>query len=136
MKRVVLDSNIYISALGIGGVADEAVSAGMEGEYQLIASAPIRSEVEANLRKKFGWVTERLEMLEIVLWSTVELVTSRGALNLCRDPKDNHLLETCLAGSVDLLVTGDKDLLVLSRFEGTRIVTLRSFVDELVAERH
>lgn len=32
-------------------------------------------------------------------------------VSVCRDPKDNMILNCCLAAGADLLITGDKDLL-------------------------
>jgi putative PIN family toxin of toxin-antitoxin system len=39
------------------------------------------------------------------------VVVPRRHLQLCRDPGDDMLLDVCLAGGVDVLVTGDADLL-------------------------
>ena len=41
----------------------------------------------------------------------VKIVRPVKKLSICRDIKDNMLLECCLAGGVDFLITGDKDLL-------------------------
>ncbi len=60
------------------------------------------------------------------------MVSVHRRVILCRDPHDNYLLETCAAGHADVLVTGDKDLLVLKSFEATVIVTPKQFVDELI----
>lgn len=42
---------------------------------------------------------------------------------VCRDPDDDAILATALAAQADLLVTGDKELLVLGSYEGISIVT-------------
>ena len=51
-------------------------------------------------------------------------------VKVCRDPKDNQVLDLCLAGRADYLVTGDKDLLTLKKFDGTQIVGAREFLKE------
>lgn len=135
LRRVVLDSNIYVSALQFGGIADEVVSAGMDGQYAVIASELIRSEVEETLRRKFKWDEERLALLDAGLWSATILVSSQRSVEVCRDPRDNHLLATSREAGADFLVSGDKDILVLLRFEGTQIVSLRTFADELASDR-
>lgn len=43
------------------------------------------------------------------------------------DLEDNFLLELCLDGRADLLITSDKDLLVLNRFNDTDIITYNKF---------
>jgi len=46
-----------------------------------------------------------------------------------RNDADNRILECAVAGRADLIVTGDRDLLELKQFEGTRIVSLRSYLE-------
>lgn len=41
---------------------------------------------------------------------------------VCRDPQDDAILATAVAARADLLVTGDKDLLVIGSFQGIPIV--------------
>jgi putative PIN family toxin of toxin-antitoxin system len=45
----------------------------------------------------------------------------------CRDPKDNKFLELAVAGNADCIVTGDKDLLVLNPYRGTKIISPANF---------
>lgn len=42
---------------------------------------------------------------------------------VCRDPDDDAVLTCALAAQVELIVSGDNDLLVLEQFQGIRIVT-------------
>jgi len=56
-----------------------------------------------------------------------ERIEVTSSLQLCRDEKDNFLLELGLDGQADYLVTGDKDLLVLGSLDSMRIVTWREF---------
>lgn len=47
---------------------------------------------------------------------------------ICRDPDDDWILATPAAGEVDVIVTGDKDLLILKQFRSIPIVTPRGFL--------
>ncbi|HEV8160029.1 MAG TPA: putative toxin-antitoxin system toxin component, PIN family, partial [Pyrinomonadaceae bacterium] len=59
-----------------------------------------------------------------------EMVETSETIVVCRDPKDDKLLELALSGNADFLVTGDKDLLVLNPFRGgVKIITPREFLD-------
>lgn len=47
----------------------------------------------------------------------------RGTVKECRDPNDDMFLECAARANADLLVAGDKDLLVLGSYKRTRILT-------------
>lgn len=51
---------------------------------------------------------------------------------VCRDPMDDHVLECALIAKARVLVSGDKDLLVLVNYENTRILTPRQYLNEQV----
>lgn len=56
--------------------------------------------------------------------SKARIVLAGKKVSLCRDPKDNMLLECCLAAGADYLVTGDNDLLEISNLPfNLKIVT-------------
>lgn len=48
---------------------------------------------------------------------------------ICRDPKDDHVLECAIKTKASFIITGDKDLLTLEAVEGIRIVTARQYVE-------
>ncbi len=63
---------------------------------------------------------------------SAEAIRITEIIEVCRDVKDNMLLELAVSGNAGYLVTGDKDLLVLDPFRGIRIVTPRQFLDIVV----
>jgi predicted nucleic acid-binding protein len=67
-------------------------------------------------------------MMELA--QTAVRITLNGSLTaICRDPKDDFILECASLGNADLIVTGDKDLLALATFRSTRILTPRQYLD-------
>ena len=59
----------------------------------------------------------------------VKIVRPVKKLSVCRDIKDNMILECCLAGGVDFLITGDKDLLDILDFPfKLKILTPSEFI--------
>ena len=50
------------------------------------------------------------------------------SVNLCRDSKDNFLLSLAIEGNADYLITGDKDLLVIGKFQKTKMVSFSQFL--------
>ncbi len=59
------------------------------------------------------------------------IITPLKILHICRDHKDNMLLECCLEAKADMLITGDKDLLDIKDLPfGFKIVTPQRFLEE------
>lgn len=65
-----------------------------------------------------------------------ERVGVRRKVEICRDPKDNAYLSLALEIDADILVTGDKDLLVLSESDllragltGLKILNPQEFIE-------
>ena len=56
-------------------------------------------------------------------------VTSREKFTPFFSKEDNFLLSLAKDGKADYLITGDKDLLVIEKFEKTMIVNLISFLE-------
>lgn len=52
-----------------------------------------------------------------------------GKLDVCRDKKDNMVLELAIEGNAILIVSGDDDLLSLNPFKGIQIITARAFLE-------
>jgi predicted nucleic acid-binding protein len=50
-----------------------------------------------------------------------------SSVSLCRDKKDNFLLALAKDACADYLITGDKDLLVIKKFERTQIITITEY---------
>lgn len=48
---------------------------------------------------------------------------------VCRDPDDDWVLATAVAGECECVITGDRDLLDLDEFAGIRILRPRAFLD-------
>jgi len=59
-----------------------------------------------------------------------EIVEITSDLEICRDPKDNFLLNLANDGEADFLITGDKDLLDIGRLGKTLITTYRVFEEK------
>ena len=71
-------------------------------------------------------VKDFLEFLEFIAIKTE--ITSN--VTLCRDPKDNFLLALAKDSKADYLLTGDNDLLILNRFENTKILKYIDFIHQ------
>lgn len=59
----------------------------------------------------------------------IELIEVKHNINLCRDPKDNFLLNLAKSGKADYLLTGDNDLLAIERIGKCQIIKINSFLE-------
>ena len=83
----------------------------------------IDAEIVRVLTEKFSWEQERAtSALQAILARGIR-IRIRGTVKVCRDPHDDMFLECAVLAKADLLVAGDKDLLTLGAYKGTRIVT-------------
>jgi len=110
---------VLISAFAFDGVPERAVkkafaegdiyvSPALLGEYRAV---PIELESEEKITRL---QVEALITGIAAFVSAAKIVSPRTRLKLCRDIKDNMVLDCCYEAKVDFLITGDKDLLELS----------------------
>ena len=134
--RVVLDTNIVVSALLIEtSLPAQFLAHWRKGQFILLSAE--EQIAELNRVTRYPRIRERLSPATAgrLVNQIRELSVMVGPLptvDVSPDPYDNYLLAMARAGKADYLVTGDKaDLLSLGKYEGTRIVSARRFMDAL-----
>lgn len=134
-ERIVADTNVLISAaLRSRGIPRAAIDAVRSEDGLLLFSAETFAEIRTRLmRPKFDRYLEQQFRTSWLLQieAVSKLVPITGAALGCRDPDDDKLLETALAGEADCLVTGDRDLLSMTPFRGIPILSPADFLAEL-----
>jgi putative PIN family toxin of toxin-antitoxin system len=129
--KAVFDTNIFVSALAIpGGQAERAIDLVIDARVQLCISKEIIHEVLGVLAGKFSKGPEELARTAVFLSELAELVIPRKKLTVLDDEPDNRILECAAAGHADIIVTGDRAMLDLKRYQEIRILSLRQFLDE------
>jgi len=135
MMRVVLDTNVYISALMFGGLPGSLLDLALLQSFVLVISPALLDELDEKLRLKFGVSAEDNGIIRAKLENNAEIVRPDMILDVIKnDPDDNRVLECAVKGSADYIVTGDRHLLKLGSYEAISIVTIRQFLDEAEAE--
>ncbi|MBI2110050.1 putative toxin-antitoxin system toxin component, PIN family [Candidatus Woesearchaeota archaeon] len=128
-KRIVLDTNILISALGWNGKPRELFLKALNKEFELIISKGQIDELKRVLEySKFGFTDEqKLKFLNILLEVAV-LVEVPGKLKIIKeDPPDDNILETAVEGGADFIISGDWHILKLKQFNDIKIVKVSEF---------
>ena len=129
--RVVLDSNIFVSALvKPGGRGEDALLKVIEGTDQLIISKPIVLETLRVMAEKFSRDREEIARVAVFLAELGDVVETKQRLKVLEDDPDNRVLECAVIGDADCIVTSDRTMLALGQYEGIRIVSLRQYLAE------
>ena len=132
-KRIVLDTNLWISYL-ISKKYSELDKLIESKKVVLIFSIELMEEfIEVVNRPKFKkyFSKKDIELLLELFDQYAELIEVTSDLKICRDEKDNFLLNLSTDGKVDYLVTGDNDLLTLEKIDKTKIITFTELIKKL-----
>jgi putative PIN family toxin of toxin-antitoxin system len=125
--RIVLDTNVLVSALHFGGRPRRLLDDVLRGDHTLIIGPAILGELEAVLVKTCGWTSDRAAAVRAEIEAIAEVVTPVEIPRVCRDPDDDQILAIAVIGTVDALVTGDADLLALGAHRGVTISSIADF---------
>lgn len=130
--KVVLDTSVLFAAfITRKGLCATVVEHALESD-PVFLSQFILDELRRTLLSKSklseGVVNELIEML---MQDTTLVTPTDVDPQVCRDPNDAAILGTALAASADVLVSGDKDLLVLQRLGTIEIMTPREYHDRI-----
>jgi len=126
---------VLISAFAFGGVPEKAVKkASVEGD--IFVSPDLLDEyrnvpLELEASGKISHLHLKALIAGIAAFvANAKLVIPRKRLSLCRDAKDNMVLECCLEAKAEFLITGDKDLLEIEHLPFKLVMlTSREFVE-------
>jgi putative PIN family toxin of toxin-antitoxin system len=130
--KVFFDTNVLLAAFLAEGASHRALAEAVGGKCEPVVSEQVLKEMEEKLLEKFR-VPPRIvrESIELIRSSCDVVPVPDRAPEICRDPDDDAILAAAAAARVEFLITGDKDLLILGRFERMRIVTPAEFLREI-----
>lgn len=139
MIRVVLDTNIIVSAFFWGGTPRAALDAARAKRVQIITTEALIAELkEVISRSKFadrlsqiGETAETLldndyrALVEIVEAAEIEPI-------IVDDPDDDILIACAMGGKADYIISGDRHLLALKTHENIMICSVNHFIKEIL----
>ena len=129
--RVVLDTNVLVSALLFTGTASEILPLWQKGVITILLSRDVLEEYLRVLSyPKFQLAEAEIKaLIEEELLPFVTVVKPKRRLSVVkRDPSDNKFLECALAGKAQVIVSGDKDLISIGHYRRVRIQTPAQFL--------
>jgi putative PIN family toxin of toxin-antitoxin system len=131
IHRVVLDTNVLVSALLFRGPVSKLVDLWKTGRIKPVVSLATFQELKKVLTyPKFALTPDEiLFLLEEEVLPYFEVINvPQEVKGICRDPRDHIFLSCASAAGTDFLITGDEDLLTLKKFQRTRILTPSDFM--------
>jgi putative PIN family toxin of toxin-antitoxin system len=138
--RVVVDSNVLVSAYFWGGVPGRVYDLVVDQQVRALVTAYTLRELQTVLvRPGFSRYHQKsgTDPQELVAdYAALAVMVEPGVIpfGAVRDRKDRAILACAVGGRADVIVTGDRDLLVLEEFAGIPIVTPAAFLAILGAE--
>ena len=126
--KVVLDTNIIISALGFGGKPRVILQLVLNKNIKAVSSSVLLAELEDIIFKKFPLLADQFDKINKQIRKNFKLVKPKKSLHILKDEPDSRVLEAAIEGKCEYIITGDKELLDLGSFKDLRIVTADDFL--------
>ena len=132
--KVVVDTNVLVSALLFGGKPGKLIPLWQRGTIRPLASKEIIDEYLRVLTyPKFKLAEEEINFLlyqEILPYFEVINVGS-GPRIIKKDPEDDKFIRCALTGKAKLIISGDKHLLAQQSYQKVKILSPADFLLEL-----
>ena len=136
-KKIILDTNLWISFL---------ITKDYSFLDNYIENGKARLFFSEELIQEFLTVAKRPKLQKYFTGKDIEhllhnfdnfgiLIKVTSQIKICRDYKDNFLLNLAVDSKADYLATGDKDLLEIRNIEKTKILTIRELKGKLLKTR-
>jgi putative PIN family toxin of toxin-antitoxin system len=139
--KILIDTNVWVSAfLNPSGYPAKIITAWLEDKMQIVISMPLLKEIldvlqRPKIQKKYKYSAEEIKTYLDLIFQRAEKIEPAGNINLCRDTRDNIVLETALSGQAKYLVTRDDDikrdpdLIQAMSKSGIEVITVSRFLE-------
>lgn len=129
--KIVVDTNVLISGIFFGGFPRRILTSIISRQLTACATTEIINEyeeiVEEMVNRKQGHLNRTILA---PLIQTMEIIEPVSHIEVCRDPDDDKFLECAKDSHALYVVSGDKDLLVIEKYENIQIVTAKDFCEK------
>ena len=129
--RVVLDTNVLISVLLFKGELTRMVGLWQSGKMIPLISKETFDELRTVLEyPKFSLSRAEIKsLIEQEILPFFEVVhVSKHVKGACRDPGDDKFISCAISANANWIVTGDKDLSDLQKYQSVRIISASDFI--------
>jgi len=128
--KIIFDTNVLLSALTSQGLSSRVFDICLD-KNNIFISDFIINEVSEKLLIKFNIPKVIHKRTIDFLHNSCIKIQPKGSMpEDCRDIEDNNILFLAKHIHADLIITGDKDLLIIEKFNDTRIINPRAFIEQ------
>jgi putative PIN family toxin of toxin-antitoxin system len=133
--KIVIDTNIWVSlAIGSRSVTEDLISIIENSEAVIVVSEELLDEITTTLAKpklRKYLTQERTNQLFSILNNNCFLEQSISNKRYCRDERDDFLINLAFDSSLQFLISGDLDLLILNPIDNLEILSIKQFLEFL-----
>jgi len=131
MLRVVIDTNIYISAIFWSGKPRRVIDLGRDNRIQIFSSEEIEEEISKILTNKFGLSLFDTDLILTDFSTFSNPVRIRNRMFTVKDdPDDDKFIDCAVECSAGYIISGDKHLLSMKKYKGIDIITASAFLEK------
>ncbi len=128
--NIVIDTNVIISGIFFGGYPRKILETVADKQISAYATTEIINEyyeiIDEMIKRKQGRINNSV-LSQLV--SKLKIIQSSSSINICRDPDDNKFIECAIDANALYIISGDKDLLDIQKFNNIQIVNAKSFYE-------
>ena len=129
--KIVIDTNVLISAMYFGGNPRKLVRLLLKDSFDAFANEEIvneYNEVTDEFMEKYEDKLADVALPDII--SKMHQIEVTTEVHICRDPDDDKFIGCAIDSKSKYIVSGDKDLLAVDKYENVDIVTVADFLSE------
>lgn len=129
--KVVLDTNVFISAIFFSGPPYRILQAWQSGKFEVAVSQEILDEYR-RVGEILAHEHSKIDLNPILNFVIEHAKVYRPAKlkePVCEDPDDDKFIACALASGCGIIISGDKHLLKVSGYQGIEVLKPRQFVD-------
>ena len=129
VPRVVIDTNIYISAIFWNGKPRGVIDLGRDGKITIFTSLDIENEIVGKLKTTFKLAEEDVNRILLDFSTfTLPIRINKQLIVVQDDPDDNKFIECAVECRANYIISGDRHLLNLKEYEGIKLIKSSEFL--------
>jgi len=139
--KTVIDTNLFVSSIiNKSGIPAKLLQAWQDHDFLLIISDQMLEEMRRvlqypHIKNKYNLKDDDIaKVIDTIERFAVVLHDVEGVDVISEDPDDNKVLACAIAAEADFIISGDKHLLKLGKFEDIPIMTAKDFLKKMESE--